>query len=289
MAQVRNGRDGVPSPSGVGRAVGGGTPTLPGAAVGDGTPTLPARAVGGGTPTLPVRRRLDHRGPLSIDVSQAWYFITICASERIDYGRDGVPSPSGAGAAVGGGTPTLPARAVGGGTPTLPARTVGGGTPTLPARAVGGGTPTLPARTVGDGTPTLPGMFMPVANDILECARQYHLRGKWKLALFLVMPDHLHFIVRMPASDGGGTPSLPHVIQHWKHYVAEHFGLSFQKDFWDTRLRDDAHYNEKFRYICNNPVRKGLCPTAREWAHAIAFDRVTGEEREHRQDLKNED
>ena len=253
MAQVRNGRDGVPSPSGVGRAVGGGTPTLPGAAVGDGTPTLPARAVGGGTPTLPVRRRLDHRGPLSIDVSQAWYFITICASERIDYGRDGVPSPSGVG------------------------------------RAVGGGTPTLPARTVGDGTPTLPGMFMPVANDILECARQYHLRGKWKLALFLVMPDHLHFIVRMPASDGGGTPSLPHVIQHWKHYVAEHFGLSFQKDFWDTRLRDDAHYNEKFRYICNNPVRKGLCPTAREWAHAIAFDRVTGEEREHRQDLKNED
>ena len=27
----------------------------------------------------PVRKRLDHRGPLSIDVSGAWYFITICA------------------------------------------------------------------------------------------------------------------------------------------------------------------------------------------------------------------
>ena len=28
---------------------------------------------------LPVRKRLDHRGPLSVDVSSAWYFITICA------------------------------------------------------------------------------------------------------------------------------------------------------------------------------------------------------------------
>ena len=32
-----------------------------------------------GHAALPVRKRLDHRGPLSIDVSAAWYFITICA------------------------------------------------------------------------------------------------------------------------------------------------------------------------------------------------------------------
>jgi len=25
---------------------------------------------------------MDHRGPLSIDVSGAWYFITICAENR---------------------------------------------------------------------------------------------------------------------------------------------------------------------------------------------------------------
>ena len=25
----------------------------------------------------PTRKRLDHRGPLSIDVSSAWYFITV--------------------------------------------------------------------------------------------------------------------------------------------------------------------------------------------------------------------
>jgi len=33
----------------------------------------------------PCRKSLDHRGPLSIGVAGAWYSITICATERIDY------------------------------------------------------------------------------------------------------------------------------------------------------------------------------------------------------------
>ena len=40
-----------------------------------------------GRVTLPSRKRLNHRGPLSIDVSSAWYFITICADGCFDYGR----------------------------------------------------------------------------------------------------------------------------------------------------------------------------------------------------------
>ena len=200
---------------------------------------------------MPTRKRLNHRGPLSIDVTSAWYFITICAAERVQYGRVGVPSPTATGVA-----------AVG---------------------ADGDGTPFLPGDADGDGTPSLPGVFMSIADEILECARQYHLRGKWRLALFLVMPDHLHFIVRLPVgADGDGTPSLPGVMRHWKHYVSEHYGVLFQKDFWDTRLRDDVHLAEKFCYICNNPVRKGLCATARDWRYVIAFDRDTGVERNHK-------
>jgi len=204
-----------------------------------------------GASAMPLRKRLDHRGPLSIDVSSAWYFVTICASERVTYGRAVVPSTA-ASASDG-----VHGRAV---------------VPSTAASASDGG-----------GTPALPGVFLPIADEILECARQYHIRGKWRLSLFLVMPDHLHFIVHIPPrADGGGTPSLPHVIRHWKHYVSEQYGVSFQKDFWDTRLRDDAHYDEKSRYVCNNPVRKGLCATARDWRHVIAFSRETGEELEHK-------
>ena len=55
----------------------------------------------------PSRKRLNHRGPLSIDIESAWYFITICASERVQYGRVAVPSAT-ADIPDGGGTPSLP-------------------------------------------------------------------------------------------------------------------------------------------------------------------------------------
>ena len=105
-----------------------------------------------------------------------------------------------------------------------------------------------------------------------------HNAGKWFLSLMLVMPDHLHLIVRGPP---GGRP-LPLAVGDFKRYLASHFRIRFQRDFWDTRLRDDAHYAEKFRYICNNPVRKGFCAAARDWRHVIAFDRGTGRELQHR-------
>ena len=209
---------------------------------GRGLPALPGVvAAGKGLPALPVRKRLDHRGPLSVAVASAWYFITICAEGHqpwcIDDGK--------------------------------------GGRAARPLAAV--------------------------ADDLFSTVRHYMKIGKWRVALFLVMPDHLHFIVHVPIGGvGGGQGSarptgcgfggqgsarpttLESVVADFKHAVSRRFGLKFQRDFWDTRLRDDAHYAEKFRYICNNPVRKGLCATARDWPHVIAFDRETGEERVHR-------
>ena len=48
----------------------------------------------------PTRKRLNHRGPLSIDVSSAWYFITICAdghapwiADEVKIGRAIAPRP----------------------------------------------------------------------------------------------------------------------------------------------------------------------------------------------------
>ena len=127
---------------------------------------------------LSVRKRLDHRGPLSVDVSGAWYFITICAEGHKPW-----------------------------------------------------------------------------------------VATKW------------------PKNNYGArsnAPALPRVIANWKHWLTARYGIAFQANFWDTRLRDEAHYAEKFRCVCNNPVRKGLCASAREWRPVIAFDRESGVERSHR-------
>ena len=195
---------------------------------------------------MPVRKRLDHRGPLSVDVSSAWYFITICAEGHKPWGDH---------------------RAV---------RTSVGGDHRAPRTSVES-YHRAPRASVG-GDHRAPRTFDDFASVILAEGRFMHNAGKWLLSLMLVMPDHLHMIVRGPP---GGRP-LPLVIGDFKRYLTTHFGILFQCDFWDTRLRDDAHCGEKFCYICNNPVRKGLCATAREWPHVIAFGRDTGEELEHR-------
>ena len=69
---------------------------------------------------------------------------------------------------------------------------------------------------------------------------------------------------------------MEYVIADFKRWLATKHGLRFQRDFWDTRIRDEAHYAEKFRYVCDNPVRKRLCASAREWPAIIAFDTDSG-------------
>lgn len=154
---------------------------------------------------LPVRKRLDHRGPLWIDMSSAVYFVTIAAAER-------------------------------------------------------GGT------TLIDN-----------AELILEAARFYQARGKWFLHLFLIMPDHIHMLVHVPP-----TSQLADVVGHWKSFLTTQKGIRFQPNFFDTRIRDEGHFAEKWNYICRNPVTRELVDTPREWEHVIAFDPQTGEERGHR-------
>ena len=100
----------------------------------------------------------------------------------------------------------------------------------------------------------------------------------WRLSLFLVMPDHLHMIVRFPSARN----EMERTVADTKRWLSAAYGLRFQRGFFETRLRNDAHHAEKFCYICRNPVRKGLCASARAWPFVISFDRTTGEERVHR-------
>ena len=120
-------------------------------------------------------------------------------------------------------------------------------------------------------------MLIDNADTIMNAARFYQDKAKWFLYLFLIMPDHIHMLVHVPP-----TSQLSDVIGHWKSYLATQKGIRFQVNFFDTRIRDAAHYAEKWNYICQNPVARELVEAPREWKYVIAFDPATGEEREHR-------
>jgi putative transposase len=101
-----------------------------------------------------------------------------------------------------------------------------------------------------------------VAGKIFESVAFYHERKRWWMHLMLLMPDHIHCVVRFPV-----TESMSAVIRAWKHYLATQRGISWQRDFFDHRLRTRESYDEKASYIRQNPVRAGLVKTAVEWPY----------------------
>ena len=124
------------------------------------------------------------------------------------------------------------------------------------------------------------------ASVILDAVRHYQRIGKWFVTLFLIMPDHIHMLVHVAmaraAEDVGPYLGLSKTIGDFKAYLSKAHHIGFQRNFFDTRIRDAAHYAEKWKYICLNPVARGLVSTPREWPHSLAFDRETGAERPHR-------
>ena len=76
------------------------------------------------------------------------------------------------------------------------------------------------------------------------------------------MPDHLHAILSFNRDVG-----MQKSIREFKKYTARKMGLSWQRDFFDHRLRKGESYEEKAHYIRMNPVRAGLCQRPEEWPH----------------------
>jgi putative transposase len=98
------------------------------------------------------------------------------------------------------------------------------------------------------------------AKLLLEAAAHYHEHHRWFARLFLLMPDHVHALLAFPSSE-----SMRKCMQDWKRYTARTVVLSWQRDFFDHRIRDDESWELKADYIRQNPVRKGLVCSASEW------------------------
>jgi REP element-mobilizing transposase RayT len=99
-----------------------------------------------------------------------------------------------------------------------------------------------------------------VGDAVFAAAANYHYRFRWHCRLMLLMPDHLHVILSFPIA-----PGMKITIEQWKRYLARFHRISWQRDFFDHRLRDHHEVGAKTDYILKNPVRKGLCDRAEDW------------------------
>ncbi len=90
----------------------------------------------------------------------------------------------------------------------------------------------------------------------------------WAVGRYVIMPDHLHFFC---APNDLEAPALEKWMRYGKSIVTrglvEKSGTIWQRHHWDRQLRRGESYDEKWEYVCRNPVRHGLVKRAEEWPY----------------------
>jgi putative transposase len=88
----------------------------------------------------------------------------------------------------------------------------------------------------------------------------------WVVGNYLLMPDHVHFFC--------APRRMEFRLDGWMSYWKRLFSQAMKKEewqwqagHWDTRLRRSEDYQEKWNYVRENPMRKGLVARAEDWPH----------------------
>jgi REP element-mobilizing transposase RayT len=88
-------------------------------------------------------------------------------------------------------------------------------------------------------------------------------RGFAHTLYFVVMPDHLHWLMRL-----GDRKDLGAVVQSLKSMVSRGIGKSvFQRGYYDHGVRREEDIKGVARYIVANPLRKGLVENINDYPH----------------------
>jgi len=97
--------------------------------------------------------------------------------------------------------------------------------------------------------------------EVVKALRFLHERGDVESLAFVVMPDHLHWLICL-----SGARPLDAVMRSLKSYTArrinEHLasrGPIWQEGYFDRALRAEDDIKDVARYLVANPLRAGLC------------------------------
>ena len=95
---------------------------------------------------------------------------------------------------------------------------------------------------------------------------------RYKLISWVIMPNHIHFLLA-PLN----AHSLSDILHSIKSYTANEAnkvigraGQFWHEDYFDRFIRSEEHYWHTVNYIHNNPVKAGLCRSAKDWKFSSA-------------------
>ena len=112
-----------------------------------------------------------------------------------------------------------------------------------------------------------------MANLFIDVLRSYTLAGKFKVHDFVVMRNHVHFMVTVD-----GQMSLEKAVQlvkgNFSFRAKKELGFMgeiWQRGFSDVRITDEKSFRVHQDYIYENPVKAGLASAPEEYRHGSAY------------------
>lgn len=111
------------------------------------------------------------------------------------------------------------------------------------------------------------------ATLLIDVLRTHVAEKKYLLHDFVVMPNHVHLLLTLPAGlsiekamqliKGGFSFRLAHELGYR--------GEVWQEGFSEERVRDQEHFDRCREYIAQNPVKAGLVDSPEKYPYCFVF------------------
>ena len=111
------------------------------------------------------------------------------------------------------------------------------------------------SQIVGDDAHIVPNPYGRIAEK--------YIRNVPKIEKYVIMPDHIHMIIRLDNGSMWASPPtdakpqhnrISNIVRSIKVLVAKEIGQSiFQRSYYDHVIRNQQDYDEIWEYIENNP------------------------------------
>ncbi|HEY5910489.1 MAG TPA: transposase, partial [Verrucomicrobiae bacterium] len=111
----------------------------------------------------------------------------------------------------------------------------------------------------------------PALAQLAQDALRHFDGRRYQLLAWVIMPNHVHVLVKIRQ-----TP-LARVVQSWKRFIAREAnkllgrdGAFWEREYWDTYMRDEEQASKARRYTEQNPVKAALVGEATAWLWSSA-------------------
>ncbi|MBQ8757046.1 MAG: transposase [Oscillospiraceae bacterium] len=117
------------------------------------------------------------------------------------------------------------------------------------------------SQIVGDGSPVPKTAGLIAEKTIMQITEKYPSVSVEK---HVIMPDHIHILLRIDNGTGNPSPTLGNIIGWYKYQVTKEVNRQnytageklFQRSYYDHVIRNQQDYNAVWEYIEQNPRKR---------------------------------